>query len=300
MRFWFQEKSCELAYIDGDEIITWDIAASVVITRNRPGPPKRRRSDRPLSTTNQFFFDAFSTFIVAPDGRSAIYQGKVYQDDERVISYPSSIAWWDFDRQQTQEIEPSYKSLDEVRVFFAPDGRHATIEQGRAVTIFDAEKRIPIATYPEPISVSIGGFSSDGHTIALTDYERPNTILLIDTDRHHRIPIRADRVAIRDSEHLTVVSSGKVMIYSIRNPTPIIVRDSPDDRSSLERVEDLSPDGLHYAFTDDRARKVRLVDVSSPPAPEVPLEGNHSDVLLLSFDPRGEFLACADESEIIV
>jgi WD40 repeat protein len=43
-----------------------------------------------------------------------------------------------------------------------------------------------------------------------------------------------------------------------------------------------------------------LLDISSPLAPEVPLEGSNSDVLQLSFDSYGEFLACADKSDIIV
>ena len=91
-------------------------------------------------------------------------------------------------------------------------------------------------------------------------------------------------------------------IYSIenRNLEPIAVRSSLDDQSNGKRVESLSPNGLYYAFTDDRAQKVRSLDISSPLTPETPLEGNNSDVLQLSFDPHGDFLACADKSEIII
>lgn len=279
MRFWFQEKSCELAYIDGDEIITWDIAASVVITRNRPGPPKRRRSDRPLSTTNQFFFDAFSTFIVAPDGRSAIYQGKeIYQDDKRGHGYSYSAGWWDFDRQQAQKIEPDWS----LGVSFAPDGRHVAINRYYSATIFDVAKRTPLTVYRQAINRKVRAFSPEGHTLAMADTDSTNVISLTDTglyhDLYHGIPVSAGLVAIQpDKKHLTTVSSGgKVAVYSIenRNPEPIVARSSVDDQSNEKRVESLSPNGLYYAFTDDRAQQVRLLDVSSPPASEVPLAGN--------------------------
>ncbi len=115
-------------------------------------------------------------------------------------------------------------------------------------------------------------------------------------------------VAIQpDKKHLTTVSSGgKVAVYSMgnRNFEQIVVRRSADDQLDGERVESLSPNGLYYAFTDDQDRKISLLDISldisSPLAPEVPLQGNNGDVLQLSFDSHGDFLASADRSEIIV
>ncbi len=290
--FGFRDEGRELAYTHGDEIITQNIATGAA-TRKQPGPPRKRRPSPPSSSDAQFFFGDSSSFTVAPDGRSAIYQGQIHLEDQ--AGYTLSNGWWDFDRQNAQSIEPSRA---DHHVSFASDSRRVAISQYDSVILFDAVRRTPIAVYPKPPN-ALATLSSDGHTIAMADTGKSNAISLIDTDPHHGIPITADRVAIRpDSEHLTAVSSGKVAIYPIGNPKPIM--EPADDWSSGSRVEDLSPDGLHYAFTDDRAHTVSLLDVSPQIVPEVPLKGNHSAVLRLSFDPRSELLACADKSEIIV
>jgi hypothetical protein len=73
--FGFRSGSNELAYIDGDEIITWNVAAGTVVARNRPSPPKGGRSSEQSSRDNRSLFGVRSIFVVAPDGRSAVYSG---------------------------------------------------------------------------------------------------------------------------------------------------------------------------------------------------------------------------------
>lgn len=68
----------------------------------------------------------------------------------------------------------------------------------------------------------------------------------------------------------------------------------------MKGVESLSLNGLRYSFTDDRAQRITLFDLSASPALPIPLQGNRGDALGLSFDPDGDFLACATKSEIIV
>ena len=85
--FGFKGGSRELAYIDGDEIVTWDIAAGRVATSHRPGPPGNSRPG-PLSLPSGQFLSR-SAFAVAPDGRSATY-----------IDNDGNVTWWDFDRQE--------------------------------------------------------------------------------------------------------------------------------------------------------------------------------------------------------
>ncbi|MGB6165004.1 MAG: WD40 repeat domain-containing protein [Pseudonocardiaceae bacterium] len=301
--FGFRNENRELAYTDGDDIITWDIASSRILTMDQPGPPKRRQSSPLSSKKNQFFFGDDSTFTVAPDGRFAIYQGEIYRGDNE--GYSHNTEWWDFDRRQAQEIEYSGEFLNPS---FTPDGHRVALHNYGSLAIFDVAKRTLLAAYPvmngSTISGSASAFSPDGYASAVLDTDTPNVISLTGTDLYHRIPVSAILVAIQpDKKHLTAVSSGgKVAIYSIKNGNlePIVVRSSADDQSNEKRVESLSLNGLYYAFTDNRTQKVRLLDISSPSTPEVPLEGNHSDVRQLSFDSHSEFLACADKSEIIV
>lgn len=194
-----------------------------------------------------------------------------------------------------------------TEVSFTPDSGLAAINLASGVMLFDVARRMPITVYSmgNPIRGSYTKtksdvLSSDGRMIAAA--VGSGVIALIDTGLYRGIPVQARRVAIQpDNEHFTTVSyAGKVAIYSIGNSEPIIVRDPADDRSSGERVESLSSNGLRYVFADEQAQKIRLLDVSSSPALEVPIEGNRGDVLQLSLDPSGDFLACADKFEIIV
>jgi dipeptidyl aminopeptidase/acylaminoacyl peptidase len=128
-------------------------------------------------------------------------------------------------------------------------------------------------------------------------------ITLTETAAHKGVPAEdAAHVAVQpDDEHLTTVSfTGEVAIHSLGEPQRIIVIPSADDEFDLERVEDLSPNGLRYAAAGDPAHQIHLWDLSSSPAPEVPLEGHRGDVLRLSFDSSSDFLASADESEVII
>ncbi len=293
--FGFRGGSRELAYLDGDEIVTWDIATERVATRGRPGPANSSRPgplagpDVQLTLVGPY---RAVTFAVAPDGRSAIY-----------IGAEGIVTSWDFDRQEAQAIGTFKAGAD---VSFTSDGRRATIWLSNNVMIFDVTRRMPIAVYD--VSKHESDVSPDGRMIATVDGFGVTT--LIDTGQYRGIPVNASRHAIQlDNEHVTTVfSAGGVAIYSIgnpepiivRNPEPIIVRNPAYDRSSGKRIEILSPNGLRYVFTDDQAQKIRLLDVSPSPAPEVPIEGNRSDVLQLAFDPSSDFLAGADKYEIIV
>ena len=110
------------------------------------------------------------------------------------------------------------------------------------------------------------------------------------------------RVAVQpDGERITTIShTGEVAVHSLGEPERLIVMPSADDEFYWRRVEDLSPDGLRYAVAGDPTNQIRLLDISSSPAPEVPLEGHRGDVRLLSFDPSSDFLASADGSEMII
>ncbi len=297
--FGFRDEGRKLAYTDGDDIITRDIATGAELARNQPVPPQRRRPSLPSSTGSQPFFGSGSNFTVAPDGRSAIYSGQIYARDDS-SSYTLRGGWWDFDHQKAQSVE-LFNMFDHQASFASDSRRVAISSQYSGIAIFDAVRRTPIAAYPT-LGSTAAALSPDGHTILAADDGRFYAISRMNTGSHGGIPIMAGRVAIRPgSEYLTAVSSGKAAIYPIGHPEPIMEPEPADDRPTNTRVEDLSPDGLHYAFTTDKgARTVSLLNVPSQPAPEVPLEGNHSDVLQLSFDPRSEFLACADKSEIIV
>jgi WD40 repeat protein len=126
-------------------------------------------------------------------------------------------------------------------------------------------------------------------------------ITLTDTDRHHGVPAEVSQIAIQPGNgDLTAASYNKAVIYRLsdRNAEPTVVP-IPKHRLGAKRIESLSPNGLRYAFTDDQTRRISLLDLSFSPAPMVPIEGNHDDVIWLSFDPDGDFLACADKSEII-
>ncbi|MGH3865836.1 MAG: trypsin-like peptidase domain-containing protein [Pseudonocardiaceae bacterium] len=101
--FGFRNGNRELAYTDGDDIITWDIAAGKPLTVDQPDPPKRRQSSPLSSRNNQSFFGDGSGFAVTPDGRSAIYQGQIYDDDSG--GFTTIFGRWDFDRRQAQKIE---------------------------------------------------------------------------------------------------------------------------------------------------------------------------------------------------
>ncbi|MGH3807408.1 MAG: WD40 repeat domain-containing protein, partial [Pseudonocardiaceae bacterium] len=105
-----------------------------------------------------------------------------------------------------------------------------------------------------------------------------------------------------DDEHLATVSAGSVTIRSIKfsNSEPVIVRNPVNRELSGKRAESLSRNGLRYAFENANEQKINLLGLSSSPAFEVAIERNCDDVLRLSFDPSGDFLACVDKSEIIV
>ncbi|MGH3717840.1 MAG: trypsin-like peptidase domain-containing protein [Pseudonocardiaceae bacterium] len=279
--FGFRGGSRELAYIDGDEIVTWDISAGRVATRASPGPPKSRQPGPLPSPDDPFFFKRGSTFAVAPDGQYAMYNNGTV----------GGCAWWNFDRQEAQAIRISGASY--VGIFFTPNGRRAIMPLSGGTILFDAAQRTPIAAYGR------GVLSPDGRMIA--DVNGFGVIALTDTGLHHGIPVDPNLIAIQpDNEHLTTVSAGNVAIYSIKNSESIIVQNSTTDRSDKSGVETLSENGLRYAFVDDRKQKISLLDVPSSHALEVSIEGNPSDVLRLSLDPSGDFLAYAQKSEIIV
>jgi hypothetical protein len=130
-----------IAYIDGEEIVTWDVAEGRVTTRNRPGPPSSPGTD---------VFDRFlRSFSVAPDGRTAIYEA------------PSEgpyggLSWWDLDRQaplQGMEIPPPSGS---VSISFTPDSRLAAVNTAGAVLVVDVARRMPLDTYSIGLS-RLGG-----------------------------------------------------------------------------------------------------------------------------------------------
>lgn len=169
---------------------------------------------------------------------------------------------------------------------------------GGGTRLFDVTRWTPITAY------SLSGRSAidpDGRMIAVVGDS--GVIALTYTDRHPGIPTNAYRIAIRpDNGDLTAVSYGEVAIYhpSDRNTEPTIVPIPKYDRSRTKRVESLSLNGLRYAFTDDQAQKISLLDLSLSSTLTVPIEGNHGETLGLSFDPDGDFLACANKSKIIV
>lgn len=145
--FGFRNGSRELAYVDGDDIITWDIAAGAVITKNHPGPHKKEGPN--LSGKGHFFSGIDSTFTVAPDGRSAIYQGNIYQEDNEGNKFSTaSDGWWDFDHQKMQESE-FYTNRPQAS--FATHGHRVAMSSGYlysdrgTVTIVDGVERTPIA-----------------------------------------------------------------------------------------------------------------------------------------------------------
>lgn len=247
--FGFRGGSRELAYTNGDDIVTWDIAASRVITSKTPGPPKSKRPGPRMSigSDNQFLFDSGSTFAVAPDGRSAMYRGNEGDD-----------AWWDFDRQEALAIGMSTSFPNDLS--FTPDSRLATMVLWGGIMLFDVARRMPIAVYSSVDNRSTA-LSPDGRMIATINDS--GLITLIDTSLHQGIPARADRVGIQpDNEHLTTVSSGKVTIYSLGNHESTIVRNPEGDRLNGGRVENLSQNGLRYAFMDDQAKKRSACSIS--------------------------------------
>lgn len=89
--FGFRSGSRKLAYIDGDDIVTWDIATRVA-THSQLGPPKNRRLGPLPNPDDFFFFNRYSTFFVAPDGKTAVYSNA-----------DGDAAWWDFDREKREE-----------------------------------------------------------------------------------------------------------------------------------------------------------------------------------------------------
>ncbi|MGH3866182.1 MAG: trypsin-like peptidase domain-containing protein [Pseudonocardiaceae bacterium] len=293
--FGFRGGSRELAYIDGDEIVTWNIAAGKKVTHRSPGTPKDRRLI--LNSDDRFYFTGDATFAVAPDGRSAIYSGGG--------SGSNKWWWWDFDRQEARAVETGLSSSPAV-VSFTPDSRLAAMAVPSGIMLFNMARLMPIAVYGLTNTRGLVGdtlsLSPDGKTIASVDDSR--FITLIDTRCWHRgIPAGANRAAVQpDNEHLTAVSAGRVAIYSIKdsNSEPVIVRNPASDEPSERRVESLSQNGLRYAFADANAQKIILLDISSFPVVEVSVGGNRGGALRLSFDPSGDFLVYADKSEIIV
>lgn len=223
--FGFRNGSRELVYVDGDDIITWDIATGAVITKNDAGPHKKEGPN--LSGKGHFFSGVDSTFTVAPDGRSAMYQGAIYQEDnEGNKSYTTSDGWWDFDHQKAEESEVH---TDYPQVSFATHGHHVAMssgylhDDGRAVTIVDGVQRTPIAAYRVSHSFAL---SPDGDTIAAVDESGVIALTDTDTGRHHGIPAKARRIAVQPGNgHLTAVSDDEVAIYHLsdHNPDPTIV-----------------------------------------------------------------------------
>ncbi|MBV9011751.1 MAG: WD40 repeat domain-containing protein [Pseudonocardiales bacterium] len=193
----------------------------------------------------------------------------MYSDDE------GEDAWWDFDRQEAQAIEISNSFPNKLS--FTPDGRLATMRLWGGIALFDVPRRMPIAVCNFN-DFGSGALSPDGRMIATINSS--GVIAIIDTSLNQGIPAGADQVAIQpDNRRLVAASSGKVTVYSIGKLEPTIVRNSVDDRLNVSRIESLSQNGLRYAFTDNHKQKIRLLDVSSSPASEVPIEGNYSDVL---------------------
>jgi len=187
-------------------------------------------------------------------------------------------------------------------ISFTPDSRLATVNLEGAVLVVDVARRIPLATYSIGSSYSGSVLSLDGRLIAAS--VGGSVITLTETRAHKGFPAEAAaaaHVAVQpDKENLTTVSyTGEVAIHSLRESQRSIVIPSADDEFDPERV-DLSPNGRRYAAAEDPARQIRLWDLSSSPAPEVPLEGHRGDVLRLSFDPSSDFLASADGSEVII
>ena len=194
---------------------------------------------------------------------------------------------------------PSPSGPDSIS--FTPDSRLATVNLEGAVLVVDVARRMPLATYSTRALFGSGGaLSPDGRLIAASG--GGSVITLTETRAHKGVPAEAAaHVAVQpDNENLTTVSStGEVAIHSLRESQRSIVIPSADDEFDPERV-DLSPNGRRYAAAEDPANQIRLWDLSSSPAPEVPLEGHRGDVLRLSFDPSSDFLASADGSEVII
>ncbi|MGH3865783.1 MAG: trypsin-like peptidase domain-containing protein [Pseudonocardiaceae bacterium] len=317
--FGFRGESGELAYIDGDDIVTWDIDAGRVVTRRSPGQPKSRRPGLLVGTEDgwfvqkrSFFFQGDPTFAVAPNGRSAIYSADGPGAD--------NFKWWDFDHQEARDFEVEPDIIPAVPSFTS-NGSLVAAEVTGGIVFYDVARRVPISVYSlrnrevaGGVSVSRFSLSSDGNMIASVDHG--GVIALIDTRLHRGIPVyeasdeviwessgEEIRVAVQpDDDHLIVASADKVAIYSIKslNSGPVIVRSPVNDESGVNRFYDLSRNGLRYASVDAKRKKIHLLDVSSLPVSDVTIEGGRGDVLQLSFDRGGDFLACADKSEIIV
>ena len=278
--FGFTEGHRGLAYIDGEEIVRWDIAEGRAVTRKRPplpSSPDAGSSDRRLGL-----------FAVAPDGRTAIYE-----------NLDGKLSWWSLDRQaalpgmETTSFQGSLNSAS-----FTPDSRLAAVGLSEAVLLVDMTRRMPLAIYnqsgyPSP------ALSPDGLLIAGSG--GGSVITLTETGARKGVDVEAKRVAVQpDGEHLTAVSfTGEVAIHSLGDPERIVVIPSAGDKGNWGSVEDLSPNGLRYAAAGDPEHHVRLRDISSSPPPEVLLKGHRGDVLQLSFDPSSDFLASADASEVI-
>ncbi len=276
--FGFTARNREIAYIDKEEIVTWDITEGRITTRNRPPVPPSPYSDG--------FDQSLSFFAVAPDGRTAIYQDS-YQ----------GISWWDLDRQaQLPGIEiPSQGSPNSVS--FTPDSRLAAVDMIGTATLVDIARRMPLATYSIRSS---GALSPDGRLIAVSG--GGSVIALTETGAHEGVPVAATHVAVQpDNDRLAAVSStGEVTIHSFGDPERIVVMPAAQEEVGSRRVEDLSPNGRRYAIAGGPAHHIRVRDILSSPASEVTLEGHRSEVLQLSFDPSSDFLASADASIVIV
>ena len=165
--------------------------------------------------------------------------------------------------------------MSKNRLSFTPDSRLAAVDMGGAVLLVDVARRMPLAVYSTGSSGSGGALSLDGHLIAASG--GGSVITLTETRAHNdvQVPFEAMRVAVQpDGERITTIShTGEVAVHSLGEPERLIVMPSADDEFYWRRVEDLSPDGLRYAVAGDPTNQIRLLDISSSPAPEVPLEG---------------------------
>jgi WD40 repeat protein len=195
--FGFTDGNRRIAYIDGEEIRTWDIAAGGVTTRKRPGPP---------SSPDVEGFDRFLTsFAVAPDGRTAIYEGPYYGGPYGVLS------WWDLDRQEPLPGMEISSPSSPASISFTPDSRLAVLDMGGAVLLVDVARRMPLAVYSTGPSYGSGALSRDGRLIAASG--GGSVITLTETGDHNGVPAydhkgvlgyNATHVAVQpDGKHLT-------------------------------------------------------------------------------------------------